>query len=187
MEEGHPAPRSDILLLGGMRDQRSSSMRFTQPHGHDSAPLIPPRRTIRSTAPPPYKPKMSEYVFTILSKQEEERLMNLRGRLRANINFRGWDFIMISMPYWRTSVGNNFPMVFSCLSMEKWQWDANGDEDYNRRIDYEDVSCLDFRLKMKRGLSHMKLLGSYWDSIMMLRIRSMWKEASMNVGGKLQR
>ena len=30
MEEDNPAPRSDMLLLGGMRDPRSSSMRFTE-------------------------------------------------------------------------------------------------------------------------------------------------------------
>ena len=30
MEEDNPASRSDMLLIGGMRDPRSSSMRFTE-------------------------------------------------------------------------------------------------------------------------------------------------------------
>ena len=68
MEEDNPAPRSDMLLLGGMRDPRSSSMRFNE----GMSP--PPRRSTRSSAPPPYKPKNSEYGFIILSKEEEERL-----------------------------------------------------------------------------------------------------------------
>src|SRR6185503_14603532 len=73
-----PQPRSDMLLLGGMRDPRSSSMRFTE----GMAP--PPRRSTRSSSPPPYKPKNSEYGFIILSKEEEERLKFMKGRLRAN-------------------------------------------------------------------------------------------------------
>ena len=81
MEVDNPAPRSDMLLLGGMRDPRSSSMRFTE-----GAPP-PPRRSTRSSAPPPYKPKKSEYGFTILSKEEEERLKFMKGRLRANYDF----------------------------------------------------------------------------------------------------
>ena len=81
MEVDNPAPRSDMLLLGGMRDPRSSSLRFTE-----GAPP-PPRRSTRLSAPPPYKPKKSEYGFTILSKEEEERLKFMKGRLRANYDF----------------------------------------------------------------------------------------------------
>src|SRR6185437_13565180 len=72
---------SDMLLLGGMRDPRSSTMRFTEG--------MPPRpwRSTRSSAPPPYKPKNSEYGFIILSKEEEERLKIIKGRLRADNDF----------------------------------------------------------------------------------------------------
>ena len=62
-------------------------MRFSEPHGCGGAPPLPPRRTTRSTAPPPYTPKISEYGFTILSKEEEARLKHLRGRLRPNHDF----------------------------------------------------------------------------------------------------
>ena len=62
-------------------------MRFSEPHGRGGAPPLPPRRTTRSTAPPPYTPKISEYGFTILSKEEEERLKHLKGRLRPNHDF----------------------------------------------------------------------------------------------------
>src|SRR6185312_1401577 len=79
--EDNPAPRSDMLLLGGMRDPRSSSMRFTE------RMPPPPRRSTRSSAPPPYKPKHSEYGFAILSMEEEERLKFMKGRLRANYDF----------------------------------------------------------------------------------------------------
>ena len=76
MEEDNPAPRSDMLLLGGMRDPRSSSMRFTEGlhllHG------------VRQGHP---HHRHSEYGFTILSMEEEERLKFMNGRLRANYDF----------------------------------------------------------------------------------------------------
>lgn len=88
MEEDNPPPRSNMLVLGGIRDMRSSSMRFSEPPGHDDgAPPLLPRRSTRSTASPPYAPKISEYGFVILSSEEGERLKNLKGRLRANTDF----------------------------------------------------------------------------------------------------
>ena len=119
MEEDNPAPRSDMLLLGGMRDLRSSSMRFTE------GMPPPPRRSTRSSAPPPYKPKNSEYGFIILSKEEEERLKFMKGRLRANYDFDDEALVKLgfhhtSMSYWRTSVGSYFPMVSRLICKKKW-------------------------------------------------------------------
>lgn len=42
MEEVLPESSSDMLLLEGMQDPRSSSMRFTEPHGCGGAPPLPP-------------------------------------------------------------------------------------------------------------------------------------------------
>jgi hypothetical protein len=50
-------------------------MRFIEPQGHTEEPPVPPRRSTRSTAPPPYTPIYSSYSFIILSSEEEERLV----------------------------------------------------------------------------------------------------------------
>jgi hypothetical protein len=76
-----PPRRNDALLLGGMRAARSTSMRFTEPQGHTEEQPAPPRRSTRSTAPPPYTPIYSSYGFIILSLEEEERLSRLEKRL----------------------------------------------------------------------------------------------------------
>jgi hypothetical protein len=82
-----PPRRNDALLLGGMRAARSTSMRFTEPQGHTEEPPVPPRRSTRSTAPPPYTPIYSSYGFIILSSSEEERLSRLEKRLVPNVEF----------------------------------------------------------------------------------------------------
>jgi hypothetical protein len=82
-----PPRRYDALLLGGMRAARSTSMRFTEPRGHTKEQPAPPRRSTRSTVPPPYTPTYSSYGFIILSAEEEERLYNLEKRLVPNVEF----------------------------------------------------------------------------------------------------
>jgi hypothetical protein len=79
--------RNDALLLGGMRATRSTSMRFTEPQGHTEEPPIPPRRSTRSTVPPPYTPRYSTYGFIILPEEEEKKLSRLEKRLVANVDF----------------------------------------------------------------------------------------------------
>jgi hypothetical protein len=88
MEEDTALPRrNDTLLLGGMRATWSTSTRFTEPQGHMEEPLVTPRRSTRSTAPPPYTPIYSSYDFIILSEEEEKKLSRLEKRLVANIDF----------------------------------------------------------------------------------------------------
>jgi hypothetical protein len=62
-EDTAPPRRSDTLLLSGMRATRSSSMRFTEPQGPMEEPPVPPHRSTRSSAPPPYTPRYSAYGF----------------------------------------------------------------------------------------------------------------------------
>jgi hypothetical protein len=51
-------------------------------------PSVPPRRSTRSSAPPPYTPWYSTYGFIILSEEEEEeKLSRLEKRLVANVDF----------------------------------------------------------------------------------------------------
>jgi hypothetical protein len=86
-EDTAPLRRNDTLLLGGMRATRSTSMRFTEPQGHTEEPPVPPRRSTRSTAPPPYTPKYSSYGFIIFSEEEKKKLSRLEKRLVANVDF----------------------------------------------------------------------------------------------------
>jgi hypothetical protein len=62
-------------------------MRFTEPQGHTEEPLVAPRRSTRSIAPPPYTPIYSSYGFIILLSEEEERLSRLQKRLVPNVEF----------------------------------------------------------------------------------------------------
>jgi hypothetical protein len=62
-------------------------MRFTEPQGNTEEPPVPPRRSTRSTAPPPYTPIYSSYGFIILSEEEEKRLSRLEKRLVPNVEF----------------------------------------------------------------------------------------------------
>jgi hypothetical protein len=62
-------------------------MRFTEPQGHTEEQPAPPRRSTRSTAPPPYTLIYSSYGFIILSSSEEERLSRLEKRLVPNVEF----------------------------------------------------------------------------------------------------
>jgi hypothetical protein len=88
MEEDTTLPRrNDTRLLGGMRATRSSSMRFTEPHGRTEEPPVPPHRSTRSSAPPPYTPRYSAYGFIILSEEEEKKLSRLEKRFVANVDF----------------------------------------------------------------------------------------------------
>jgi hypothetical protein len=50
-------------------------------------PSVPPRRSTRSSAPPPYTPRYSSYGFIILSEEEEKKLSRLEKRLVANVDF----------------------------------------------------------------------------------------------------
>jgi hypothetical protein len=86
-EDTAPPRRNDTLLLGGMRVTTSSSMRFTEPQGRTEEPPVPPCRSTRSSAPPPYTPRYSVYGFIIMS-EEEKKLIRLDKRLVANIDFK---------------------------------------------------------------------------------------------------
>jgi hypothetical protein len=79
-EDTTPPRRNDTLLLGGMRAPRSTSMRFTEPQGHTEKPPVPPRRSTRSSAPPPYTPRYSTYGF-IIFLEDEKKLSRLEKRL----------------------------------------------------------------------------------------------------------
>jgi hypothetical protein len=87
MEVDTTPPRRNDTLLGGMRATRSSSMRFTEPQGCTEEPPVPPRRSTRSSALPPYTPRYSTYGFIILSEEEEKKLSHLEKRLVANVDF----------------------------------------------------------------------------------------------------
>jgi hypothetical protein len=88
MEEDTTSPRrNNTLLLGGMRATRSSSLRFTEPEGHTEEPPASPRRSTRSSAPPPYASWYSEYGFIIMTKEEGKKLARLEKRLVANVDF----------------------------------------------------------------------------------------------------
>jgi hypothetical protein len=87
MEEDTALPRrNNALLLGGMRETRSTSMRFTEPQGRTEEPPVPPRRSTRSSTPPPYTPQCSTYGFIILSEEEDKKLSRLEKRLVANVD-----------------------------------------------------------------------------------------------------
>jgi hypothetical protein len=86
-EDTAPLRRNDTLLLGGMRATRSSSIRFTEPQGCMEEPPVPPRRSTRSSAPPPYTPRYSAYGFIIISEEEERKFARLEKRLVANVDF----------------------------------------------------------------------------------------------------
>jgi hypothetical protein len=86
-EDTTPPRRNDTLLLGGMRATRSSSMRSTEPQGRSKELPFPPRRSARSSAPPPYTPRYSAYGFIIMSEEEEKKLAHLEKRLVANVDF----------------------------------------------------------------------------------------------------
>jgi hypothetical protein len=86
-EDTAPPRRNDTLLLGGMRAIRSTSMRFFEPQGCTEEPSVPPQRSTRSSAPPPYIPRYSTYDFIILSEEEKKKLSRLEKRLVANVDF----------------------------------------------------------------------------------------------------
>jgi hypothetical protein len=79
--------RKDALLQGGMRATRTTSMRFTEPQGRTEEPPVPPRRSTRSSTPPPYTLRYSTYGFIILSGEEEKKLSRLEKRLVTNVDF----------------------------------------------------------------------------------------------------
>jgi hypothetical protein len=85
-EDTAPPRRNNTLLLGGMRATRSLSMRFTEPQGRTEEPLVPPHRSTRSSAPPPYAPRYSEYGFIIMMEEEEKKLARLEKRLVGNVD-----------------------------------------------------------------------------------------------------
>jgi hypothetical protein len=62
-------------------------MRFTEPQGHTEESPVPPQRSTRSTAPPPYTLIYSSYDFIILSEEEEKRLSRPEKRLMPNVDF----------------------------------------------------------------------------------------------------
>jgi hypothetical protein len=85
-EDTTPSRRNNTLLLGGMRATRSLSMRFIEPQGRTEEPLVRPRRSTRSSGPPPYTSRYSKYGF-INKTEEEEKLNRLEKRLVANVDF----------------------------------------------------------------------------------------------------
>jgi hypothetical protein len=85
-EDTTPLRRNDTLLLDGMRATRSSSMRFTESQGRTEDLPVPPRHSIRSSAPPPYAPWYFEYEFIIMTEEEEKNLARLEKRLAANVD-----------------------------------------------------------------------------------------------------
>jgi hypothetical protein len=54
-------------------------------------PPVPPRRSTRSSTPPPYTSRYSTYGFIILSGEEEKKLSRLEKRLVANVDFDDQD------------------------------------------------------------------------------------------------
>jgi hypothetical protein len=62
-------------------------MRFTEPQGCTEEPPIPPRRSTRSSTPPPYTLWYSTYDFIILSEEKEKKLTRLEKRLVTNVDF----------------------------------------------------------------------------------------------------
>jgi hypothetical protein len=62
-------------------------MRFTKPQGRTEEPPVPPRRSTRSSATPPYTPRYSTYSFIILSEEQEKKLSRFEKRLVANVDF----------------------------------------------------------------------------------------------------
>jgi hypothetical protein len=62
-------------------------MRFTEPQGRTEEPPVPPHRSTRSSAPPPYTPRYFVYGFIIMTEEEDKKLARLEKRLVANINF----------------------------------------------------------------------------------------------------
>jgi hypothetical protein len=87
MEDDTAPPRRNGTLLGGMRATRSTSMRITEPQGRTEEPPVPPRRSTRSSTPPPYTPRYSTYGFIIFLSEEEKKLSRLEKRLVANVDF----------------------------------------------------------------------------------------------------
>jgi hypothetical protein len=69
-----------------MRATRSSSMRFTEPHGCKEEPLVRPHRSTRSSAPPPHTPWYSNgFIIMTEEEEEEEKLARLeRGLWRTS-------------------------------------------------------------------------------------------------------
>jgi hypothetical protein len=83
-EDMAPPKRNTTLLLGGMRATRSSFIRFTELQGRTEEPPIPPHRSTRSSAPPPYASRYSDR-FIIMTKEEVKKLARLE-RLVANVD-----------------------------------------------------------------------------------------------------
>jgi hypothetical protein len=81
MEDTTPPRRNDTLLLGGIWATRSSSMRFTEPQGHTKESPVPPRRSTRSSTPPPYTLRYPSYGFIIMSGEERRNSLALRRGL----------------------------------------------------------------------------------------------------------
>jgi hypothetical protein len=67
-EDTAPSRRNDTLLLGGME------------------PLVPPRHSTQSSAPPPYVLWYSDG-FIIMTEEDGKKLARLGKRLVANIDF----------------------------------------------------------------------------------------------------
>jgi hypothetical protein len=112
-EDTAPPRRNNTLLLSGMRATRSTSMRFTEPQGRTEELPVPPRRSTRSSAPPPYTPRYSTYGFIILS-EEEKKLSRLEKRLvQTSISTikhsTNWVSARIYIICWGTLDGCNSP------------------------------------------------------------------------------
>lgn len=145
MEEDLAAPRGDQLLLGG----GSSSTRFAD----QAMPL--PRRTTRSSAPPPYMAKKCEYGFTIMSKEEEDKLDNLKKRVMPNFEFDDDSL-------WKLGIHHDIDILLENLGWKQFADGVSVDmrvdlalemfvtmEKIMKEIEGEEVECLKFRIKDK--------------------------------------
>ncbi|XP_025805305.1 uncharacterized protein LOC112884166 [Panicum hallii] len=154
MEEDVAPSRSDMLLLGGMRSTRGSSMWYTEPQGHTKEPPVPPRHSTRSSAPPPYEPKRSKHGFMIKLVEEEERLGHLEGRMVANVDFDNGALQVLGF----------YMDIYQILSNLGWVQFSDGvstDTHMEFAVEMlmtmapviqEGVSCLSFRLKDEEQL-----------------------------------
>jgi hypothetical protein len=113
------SPRHDVassrnytLHLGGMMSTRSLFM-WGKPQGHMVEPHVRPRRSTRSSTPPPYTPRHFKLVFIIKAKDQplkeawrkEEEIMLL---IRFDLSFS----LSLFFSYVQICVCKHFPFYF---------------------------------------------------------------------------
>jgi hypothetical protein len=148
-------------------------MRFTEPQEHTEEPPVPPRRSTRSTAPPPYTPIYSSYGFIIFSEEEEKRLSRLEKRLVPNVEFDDQALYYLGF----------VTDIYHMLGHLGWVQFSNGvSADTHKEFALEilmtiapilddGVQSLSFRLEESNKWFPTSTLGSYLDSI-----REFWRK-----------